>query len=368
MKIQFDREEILQKLKKASQFVPQKAVISAYETFLFDIGQGDMKITATDGQKQITIKCDLVKNDVVGMFTIPAKQLMHVLGLLLEKEVFLTVKGNSVELKCGKSKYNMPSESGNEYPLMPPINPTSEASFTGAVMNMAIETTVPYVNGDNASPALQGVCMRGDDKNNINFYGCDSHHAAKVVIRPRSINRWDDIIIPKSTINAINKCVADDIVVDIFHNGEKMEIITDELMIRALAYNQKYPKIEIFFDGDPPSSVELNTVQVLHALQRLDVFTKVEVPLIKVDLKTSTMLISASDEAYNHDAHEELDIVAENELTIGFNIKLFTNVIKSIKSDTFKMFYEDFNKAVRIEPVALNNNNDKFFIVMPIKI
>lgn len=368
MKSLFDREELLQKLKKAGAFVPKKAIIAAHEAFLFKIGGNRCSITSTDGNKQMTIFCDVVKHDGDAMFTVPAKLIIHVLSLLIEKEVNIISSEGSVQIKCGKAKYNMPSESGAEYPLMKNIPANFEASFNGNAFSKAIEITKEYADPDNASPALQGVCLRAGDDNSVNFYGCNSHHAAKIVVRPRSLNKWADIIVPASTITAVMKCINDEDIVDVTHDQERIEIKTDSVLIMSSCFAVKYPKIELFFDTTPEHFVEVNTLQFLHVLQRLDVFSPKEVPLISLDIKTASMVIQTADSMFNHDAEEEIDMMAEQEIKFAVNIKLLTNIIVSFTNDTFKMRYESFDKAIHIEPVNIAKDNDMFFVVMPCKI
>lgn len=376
-KITFEREDLLQKLNKAKAFVPKKAVLSAHDTFLFRITGKEAFITSTDGQKQVTLYCETLKTDGDCMFTVPAKLVLHVLNLLLESEVTFTVKEKklsdntitfNVEVKSGKSKYNMPSDSGNEYPLIQTIKADFEASFNGSSFNKAMEVAKSYCDPENASPALQGVCLRSGQNNNINVFGCTGQHAAKIIMQPRSINKWDDIIIPVSALTAFSKVIPDDAIVDIIHDKDRIEIVSDGVSIKAICFNCKYPDADIFFRSREESKIELNTVQFLHALQRLDVFSPKEFPLISMDIKTTSMAIETSDEMFNHDGQEIIDVVAEKEIKIGVNQKFLTNIIESFTNDSFNMFYFEFDKPIRIEPVDMIKDNDMFFVVMPIKI
>lgn len=367
-KITFERNELFNKLKKAATFVPKKAVITAHETFLFDVKDKSASITSTDGNKQITIVCEVTKHDKPARFTVPAKLVLHVLESFTEQDVTITVKDNKVEVKSGKSKYNMPSDNGESYPLIQNIEAKFEASFNGSNFNKAIETTKAFCDPDNASPALQGVCLRIDAENNINVFGCNGQHAAKVRVKPRSINKWDDILVPVQALAAISKCIPDEDIVDVIHDKERIEIRSETVFIKALCFNVKYPKVEDFFVTRPDDNIELNSVEFTKALQRLDVFSPKDVPLISVDIKTATMTIATIDNLFNHDGEEVIDVMAKKEVKIGFNINLMNNIMKSFTDDTFKMYYEDFNKVVKIEPVSIVNDNNVFFIVMPYKL
>lgn len=129
MKLQFDRETLLGRLKILSTILPKKPVLQAYSQFLFNVKGGVAWITSTDGSKQVTVSCDTQKHEGDCMFTIPGRLLISTLDLLLDSEIKLTVKDSLVRLKSGKSDYKMDSEDGTVYPLIPEIKSDMESLF-----------------------------------------------------------------------------------------------------------------------------------------------------------------------------------------------------------------------------------------------
>lgn len=366
MKVIFNREELLGKLKRAFTFIPKKAIIPAHEVFLFNINDGILSVTATDGEKQITVSCPSLKCEGNMIFTIPAKLVTNTLGLMSEPEVLFVFKDKKIEVKCGNSKYKMQSDDGSAYPLFAQMDPIYEASFMGASFNEAIDVAKRYAGSQNPSTALQGICFRMDNENKINVFGANNFSMAKVIVSPRSIHNWDDILIFVSAMSAIEKCIDDGDVVDVTHNKKRIEIRTDNVTIVCAAVDVKYPDINEFFKQRTDTFVLLNTFQMLQAMQRIDQYTKEEDPVMKIDIKTTSISLSVINENYNQEGLEEVECVAQEEISIGVNSKFMINIIESFKSDTFKLYYNNEQSPMFVEPSDNARDNNRFFLVAPV--
>lgn len=362
----FLKDELLIRLKKNLQFVPKKSVLPAYETVLFKIQGGVATMTTIDGEKQVSTTCNVVKSDGDVSFCIHARLLTNTLSLFLEQEVLFTVKEKEVQLKCGKSKYKFHAEDPSVFPLMPNIVSEFEASFTGATFNAAIEVAKEYCNSESSVAAQQGITLRMSD-NKINFFGFGGFSIAKISVSPRSINRWEDLLIPVSAVTAINKCVSDGDIVDVIHNKDKVEVRTDEVSIIALCHNTRSPDYDKFFNKTLPNSIEVNTFMFLTALQRIKGFTDEEAPLIKISIGTTETVITAVDNKYNRDGEEVIEVMAESAHTFGVNVEFMITAVSSFTNDNMRILYEGGNplNQIMIEPVGVLDNNNKMFLISP---
>lgn len=369
IKIIFDRETLLVKLKLLASILPKKASLAAYEQFLFNIVGEVATVTSTDGHKQITISCDTVKCDGNVKFTVLGKLLFSTLGLLLDSEVKLSVKENQVQLKCGRSTYKMASENGESYPMMAEIKSDFEASFNGAIFNEALETAKRYIDPDSSVVAYQGVNLNFLD-GKMNISGIQGGHAmCKIVSAPRSVNKWEPILIPASAVKAIVTCVSDSDIVDITHDKQHLEVRTGTVSIMALALDIKYPNIEeLYKNNDRKNCVTFNTLQFLNALERLLPYARKEFPLLVIDMKTVGTALFVDNVDFSRDGLEELDVMAATECKLGVNLDFMINSIKSFTNDEFNLFFIDANKPFFLEPVNIVKDNYKFILLAPCKI
>lgn len=365
MKIKFNKDELLLRLKNCAAFIPKKASLPAYEMMLFRVTRDIATITSGDGEKQISTWLNHVKSEGDSIFCIPGKLLLNTLNLMLEQEVVFTVKEKTVELKCGKAKYRFENLEPSVYPLMPNISSEFEASFMGHSFNEAIEIAKAYANPESTVPAQQGITLRLNEENKIVVFGFGRFEIAKIVVTPRSINKWADILIPVQAVNAINKCISDGDIVDITHNKDKVEVKTDDVSIVAIAFNVSPPDYDKFFKNKYSNFIELNTFHTLTALQRIKGFVTEELSRIKINIGKEETIITAIDDRYNREGEEVIDVKAETEFIFAINVEFMIRVLSSFTNDNFRLLYKEGNNPIHIEPVNTIKENDKFFLISP---
>lgn len=367
IKIQFDRENLLVKLKLIASILPKKPVLGAHEQFLFNVKGGVAAITSTDGQKQITVSCDTAKCDGDIMFTIPGRLLVNTLANLIDSDVKLSVKEGQVTLKCGSSTYKMGSEDGKSYPIIPEIKSDFEASFGGAIFNEALETAKRFTDAESSVVAYQGVNLHfGNGK--MGIYGIQGGHAmCKIIVHPRSVNKWEDILIPASAVKAIVNCVSDSDIVDVFHDKQRLEVRTSSVSVVALALDIKYPDVErLYLDQGRLHTVKYNTVQFLSALNRLKPFAREEVPGIAINITSSLTTLTVDNIEYSRDGLEEINAISQRDCRMGMIIDYMINALESFTNDEFNIIFDTPEKPILIEPIGVAKENDKFILLAPL--
>ena len=366
IKLIFEREVLIAKLKVAASFIPKKAVISAHLSVLIDL-RGDMvHLTAQNGEKQITVKCPVAKSTGEGKFSIPGRVLLSTISLMKEANVEITYKEGKSVVKCGKSKYKFAADDGEVYPTMARVDASAgfEASFLGTEFNSVMDVNLKFANKDNNSVSFQGVCFRFSD-GVMNTFSSDGSSIAKVIASPRSVNEWEDIIIPAQTCAAVSKCVNASDVVDVIHDKKRIEISTPEIVVISSVVDALFPDVQKFYDKQPDEFVELNTIEVLMALQRLALVASEEVPQVTLSIKKESMIINTVNEAYQNYGDEEIVCGPGLHMDIILNLTLFKNIIEVFANDSFNFHYNDPMKPVFVVPNDSVQGNNKFFVVAP---
>lgn len=370
MILEFNRELLLDTLKKAIMFVPKKATITACENFLFMIVGNICRMTATDMEKQITVSCVVKKSSNDGMFTIPATLLVKSLSLMIDEDVRITFKEDIVEVKCGKSKYKMSGEDGQTYPIMANVESKFEASFPGSVFNAAIDIAKKYTDCKNDILQFkQGVCLRLDtDTNKINFYATTGFQICRITVTPRSINSWDDAVIPVDTVVAINKCISSSDIVEIAHNKTKIEVRTEHVVIVSRLFDIVFPNMDKFYAHKHEAKIKLNTSQTTLALQRLALVASPEFSQVNFYIKGNELSMVSDDPMCNREGVETIEVNSTLDAAIGFNIHFILSSLSSFDNDEFEFSYTDTRLPILIEPISALNENFLSLLIAPIKI
>jgi len=368
MKITFDRELLISKLKLAAAFIPKKAVIPAYTLVLFEAEGNIVRLTAQNGEMQIINKCSALKSSGNGKFTVPGNVLLKTISLMKEPEVTISFKNDKCNIVSGKSKYVLSATDGEDHIRMPRVKAEYDASFVGSVVNTSLEVSLKYASKDSPNVAFQGVCLREADGNKIGFFSSNMHSVSKIIAAPRSITKWADIIIPEEVCKAIVKCVNDIDIVDIVHNKKNIEITSGEIVIIASVLDVSFPNVDNFFAKKPDRTVTVNTLEFLQALQRLALVANEDTPEVTIGIGAGGINMNSVDENFGNKGDEEVGGVSEHETEMKFSLPLLTNIVDSFSNDSFVMsFGENRTAPAFFDPVDNVHGNNKFFLIAPLK-
>jgi DNA polymerase III subunit beta len=276
MKILFDKETLLTKLKIAIMFIPKKPVLPIYDNFLIEyISDGQVVVTAQNGEKQISIQCPVISCDTKGAIVIPARILLSTISMLTEPDVTIKYKNNKCEISCGGSTYKLSSESSSNFPKMGKVNAKYQCSLSGSSLKDIIETSSKFADEKNVVESLKGVCLR--EINGVIFALSSNNVSISRMIPPiRSIEKWADVMIPANVMQTIFKVFNDSDIIDVVHDGNQIEIYTQESVVTALILVGKFPDIEKFYSTKPTYSIIFNTTESLMALNRLSMLSDEE--------------------------------------------------------------------------------------------
>jgi DNA polymerase-3 subunit beta len=330
MKIRIDRELFLAKLQKAIKFVPSKAMLPAFLNFKLTVRDGVMEIIGSDQNNQVKVYCPVSSKDT-GSVCLPAKLLLKTISLFRENEVQITQKNEKkVELKCGKSKYNIGIDCmPDDYPVMEVRNITSDINMNQFFLNSAVKIAEKFVDEDCKYANLIGIKIE-EVGNRIIFTGAHQVGMSRVSIKPISNTRWGIIVLLAETANKVMTLLEDQGEITVAHNVEKIKFIagsgSDMFEVSAVTSAVKFPNTETFFSSRPDKFVVINTEEFKTAVKRLMLYSSSEESTfftMSSDGGTDLTLVS-SDNNLDRDGEEIMTIV--NNGGISFN--------KSFSSDT----------------------------------
>ena len=119
MEFTIEKEVFLKGLSRVQGIVEKRNTIPILSNILIESNTGGIFITATDlevGMKAF-YPANIVKS---GKITISAKKLYEITKELPDKEIIFKTKENSwVEIKCGKSIFNIVGLAADEFPYFP---------------------------------------------------------------------------------------------------------------------------------------------------------------------------------------------------------------------------------------------------------
>lgn len=207
MKLSCTQENLNQGLFTVGHIAARNANLPILGNILLKAKDGVLKLLATN--LEIGITCQVRgKIEEDGDFTLPAKLFADYIGLLPNEKVDLGLKGNDLEIKCGKAKTKIRGQEAADFPLIPEVekkNPylVGANDFLGALGQVIFAVA----KGD-TRPELGGVYFNFNS-NNLTMAATDSYRLAERTIGFKNQNGQERaIIVPASTLLELTRIIA----------------------------------------------------------------------------------------------------------------------------------------------------------------
>src|SRR6202034_3383438 len=122
MKLTAEREKLLAPLQAVIGVVERRQTMPVLANVLLGVAEGRLSITATDLEVELVAATEVAGLEA-GDITVPGRKFLDILRALPEKvAVALTVEGEKVVIKAGRSRFSLSTLPAAEFPVIDDIN------------------------------------------------------------------------------------------------------------------------------------------------------------------------------------------------------------------------------------------------------
>ena len=373
--IKVDRELFYSKIKNAVKFIPGKVIIPVMDHFMLSVKEGIMEILATDGNIQVKLNCQ-VKASEDFAFCVPAKYLVKIIGLFRENEVVFTMKKeNLLEIKSGKSKYNVTLDAfPNDFPVTLMKNIDSEIAMNQFMLGLGLNQSEKFADDENQNANYTAININ-EINNKIIFTSLDGYVVARAAIKPISISKWTPISIPTVTAKKVASLLNDNGEIGVTHGDGKIMFFTnkasvDFFEITSVLSDIKFPDSEKLIARRPTNMIGINTLELNDATKRLKLSAMEGVePIIAISNAANPheFILTCSDALTGKDGEEIMTVVNPTGLAFAKNFSgnTLTKVLSSIDQSEIDFYFSDQNNVPSfIIPKVTNEEQDIFMFLV----
>jgi DNA polymerase III subunit beta len=372
MHFSIEKEIFLKGLSRVQGIVEKKNTIPILSNVLLQAGESHLKITATDLEvgMQSIYPASVTKP---GRITVPAKKLFEIIKELPESEIFFTAKDNSwIEIRCGKSVFNIVGLSADEFPFFPNIEEDEFIIIERHKIKELIEKTIFSMSMDETKYNLNGIFIKifeEEGTKKIRFVATDGHRLSLKETNFEGVaaeNLEKGVIFPKKGVIELRK-MADEadgpIHLGFMDNNAVLKKNNSIIIMRIVDgefpdYNRVIPK-----NNNLNSIIDRNTF--LHALRRMSILSSEKSKGVKIDFKTDFLELSSSNPDLG-DAREDLSAEYNGEeVSIGFNARYLIDILSSLDSEKICFSVKDQLSPGLITAVS---DNEYLAVIMPMRL
>lgn len=369
MRFDVSSTALLTRLQSISKVIASKNSLPILDSFLFELSQDKLVITASDAETRMVTSVDVMNVEGEGLFAITAKNLLEPLKELPEQPLTFTIDDDSMEIVIHflNGKYNFIGQRGDTYPQQKPLkeNPISLTIDSQMLLN-GISRSLFATADDELRPVMNGVYFDIHTED-LTFVASDGHKLVR--LRNLSIQSPEraSFILPKKPANLLKGLLGKEtepVTITFDENNAYVTCKSFEMVCRLI--EGRYPNYNSVIPQENPYKVTIDRLSFLTALKRVSVFSNPASSLVKLQLKPNEMIVSAQDIDYSTSAEEKIACQFDgNEMSIGFKATYLIEILSNINSDEVVLELADPSRAGLIVPSTNEENENLLMLLMP---
>jgi DNA polymerase-3 subunit beta len=362
------REALLEPLQAVAGIIERRHTLPILSNVLLSRTDTHIDFVATDIEIEITTSMTVEGPGEAKKITVGARKLVDILRALPEgAEVQLVLQDRRLQVKSGKSRFNLQTLSAEDFPRLV-LAEASATSFTvpqnllrsllGLVQYAMAQQDIRYY--------LNGLLMVVED-DQLKLVATDGHRLAYASrkIGGKNLTR-QEVILPRKTIIELSKLLDDsDDPVAIDLSAAQARFKFGNVLLVSKLVDGKFPDYGRVIPQNQPKKLKLDRIALLQALQRAAILTSDKFRGVRWMLSDGSLKISCSN-TEQEEAQEELDVPYKGEaLDIGFNVGYLVDVLNNLNVAEVECGLGDANSSALF---TLPERSDFKYVVMPMRI
>jgi DNA polymerase-3 subunit beta len=366
--IKINREALLRPLQAVSGIIERRHTLPILSNVLLERTGNRISLVATDIEIEITAVTSLDSDGENKAITVGARKLLDILRALPEtSEVSLALQERRLQLKSGKSRFNLQTLPPEDFPrLAAAEGSASKFSMPQKLLRTLLALVQYAMAQQDIRYYLNGLLMVLDG-GTLKLVATDGHRLA---FASRDLGAKDlpkqEVILPRKTIIELTKLLSDtEDPVSIELSSNQARFSFGEVLLISKLVDGKFPDYGRVIPQDQPKHLRLKRTELLAALQRAAILTSDKFRGVRWVLSNGGLKIICTN-TEQEEAQEELDVDYKGDgLDIGFNVGYLLDVLNNLDVDEIDCGLGDANSSALF---TVPSKADFKYVVMPMRI
>jgi DNA polymerase-3 subunit beta len=360
------RDQFLTPLQSVCGIVEKRHTLPILSNVLIEKSGERLTLLATDIEMQIrtgTVSSGPESTSV----TVAARKLQDILRSLPESaEVSLNLDERRLQLKAGKSRFNLQTLPAEDFPRMAEATgKTTVLKITQKQFKRQLALVQYAMAQQDIRYYLNGLLLVAH-QNELRLVATDGHRLAYASEDIGGQNERVEVILPRKTVLELSRQLVD--------NDEALEIALTPSQARFTFGNVefisklidgKFPDYERVIPQNQTKIIPLDRAMLQQSLQRAAILTNEKFRGVRLVLAPGSLKILSTN-AENEEAQEEIEVeYSGEELDVGFNVNYLLDVLNNVNTEKVEIRLADNNSSA----LMMLPDNDRFkYVVMPMRI
>lgn len=365
--LQIDRDALLKPLQAVTGIVERRHTLPILSNVLIEREDDQLRLVATDLEIQILTRCAIAKGGSDQSLTVSARKLQDILRSLPdESSVGLDAQNNRLQVRAGKSRFNLQTLPATDFPLLGDAGPAlANVKVAQKVLKDLLLLVQFAMAQQDIRYYLNGMLLVLESEN-MRVVATDGHRLSYASATVDTQKEKREVILPRKAVLELARLLAENdetVDIEVYSNQVKFRFGDIELTTKVI--DGKFPDYTRVIPPSYQKHFKVDRVALLQALQRAAILSNEKFRGVRWMLTGNSLRISCTNNE-QEEAQEELEIGYSGEaLDVGFNITYLLDVLNNVGSTEIDCAFGDANSSMLI---TLPDRADYRYVVMPMRI
>ncbi len=367
--IKTQRDSLLAPLQSVSGIVEKKHTLPILSNVLLEKHGDRLTLLATDIEIQITTSTPVASNEGDGAVTVGARKLQDILRSLPDSaEVSLNLEEKRLQVKAGKSRFNLQTLPAEDFPRMALADgEIHKIVVTQKQFRRLLAQTQFAMAAQDVRYYLNGLLILAEG-NELRTVATDGHRLAYASMQlegdtdlPRQ-----EMILPRKTVLELSRLLTDsDELLQIELTSNQIRFQFGNINLVSKLIDGKFPDYERVIPAALKNFVTLNRAALLQSMVRAAILTNEKFRGVRLVLTPGSLKIIAAN-AEQEEAQEEIEVeYVGDAIDVGFNVGYLLDVLNNSSAESIEWGFNDANSSALL---TIPGNERFKYVVMPMRI
>lgn len=365
MKLTAARDVLLKPLQAVIGVVERRQTMPILSNVLLVAKNDRLAVTATDLEVELVAETE-VDVESGGEITVSGRKLLDICRALPESaEVSMSVSGEKLHVRSGRSKFALATLPAAEFPSVEEVKASQTVTLSQDVLGRLIEKTHFSMAQQDVRYYLNGMLLETGGKH-VRAVATDGHRLALCQAELDAGELVEQqVIVPRKGVLELQRLLSGEGNVDIVLGTNHVRIQLEGIRFTSKLIDGRFPEYERVIPKDSSNELTANRDVLRGALQRTAILSNEKYRGIRLIIRDDAVLLQAHNPE-QEEAEEELEVsYSGDEIEIGFNVNYLVDAIGAVEGDDVTVSVVDSNSSCLIRQPG---KDDCKFVVMPMRL
>ncbi len=368
--MQFDvaKTVLLKAISNVNGAVEKKNTIPVLQNIKIEAKDEKVILSATDMDILVTSTFEAGMK-TGGSTTVPAQMFFDIVRKISDaSNIMITQESPTIlQIKSGKSKYNLPCIEASEFPNLSEGELGEEIEVETDKLSKMIDKTRFAISNDETRYYLNGLylqAMKKDENFELRTIATDGHRMALSFLLDLKAHTPFGVILPKKSVAEIRRIIDGVPTIKISVSRVKIKVVANQATIVSKLIDGEFPDYDKVLPKNNNQIAVINKRNFFDCVDRVSTVANDKHRSLKLTVENGKMnlQVNTNDGSF---AYEELDVnYSGDKIETGFNSRYLLDIISQIDKEELTMRFKDSVSPALIEAKDMAS----VFVIMPVRV